>query len=385
MSALLIVERNLHSEFGHAASQIRALAHYARADRIDVATGRKVKVLPPSSIPENGSDRLYLHPVLASNREALSTSDPTALARAEAQSLRDICLSCGSGPNTRVVIPSASQPELRAALMLAAPDAPHITARILRVSDIGDLTEPEQNALRDALLKGWIHLSCETESLAQVLQTTFALPAAADFVLPCTVLPGDVPTSIKPKSDTFRVGLLGAPRGEKGSFRLPGIVLALAEQSRALPDAPKITLVVQTSVEPKARSLSMAVSLFRARLSPGNPSVEIIWGALTAQDYREQLFGLDAILLPYALNRYATSGSGMILDAVNAGLPVIHTRGMAMQELVSAGNALDATTDAEFAEAILRMAVSPEPFRAAAGQAHLEMLDRIARLPLDVG
>jgi hypothetical protein len=382
MSALLIIERNLHSEFGHAPSQIRALARYAEADRIDIATWRKVTVLPPSARPETGSDRLNLHPVLNSSREALNASNPAALARTEAEALRDILRRAGAGAGDQVVIPSATQPELRAALVLAAPGGPRIVARILRLGDVGDLTEGERGALRDALHQGWIHLSCETEQLAQAVQAQFGLPAAADFVLPCTVLPGDAAPVANRPGGAFCVGLLGAPRGEKGSYRLPGIVRAIAAQSSANSAAPRVKFVVQTSLELRARSLTMAISLLRARLSSRSLGIETIWGGLSAQDYRKRLFSLDAVLLPYDLDRYATSGSGVILDAVNAGVPVIHTRGMAMQELMSAGNALAATTDADFAAAILRMADNPVPYRAAAAQARVSMLDRIARLPL---
>jgi hypothetical protein len=382
MSALLIIERNLHSEFGHAPSQIRALVRYAGADRVDIATWRRVTALPPSAQPETGSDRLHLHPVLDSSREALNASDPAALARVEAEALRNIMRRAGIRAGDQVVIPSATQPELRTALVLATPGGPRIVARILRLGDVGDLTEVERGSLRDALHQGWIHLSCETEQLAQAVQAQFGLPAAADFVLPCTVLPGDAAPVARRLGGAFCVGLLGAPRGEKGSYRLPGIVRAIAAQSYANRGAPRVTFIVQTSLELRARSLTMGISLLRTRLSSRSVEVEIIWGGLSAQDYRQRLFGLDAVLLPYDLHRYATSGSGVILDAVNAGVPVIHTRGMAMQELMSAGNALAASTDAEFAAAILRMAQDPAPYRAAAAEARVSMLDRIARLPL---
>jgi hypothetical protein len=382
MSALLIIERNLHSEFGHAPSQIRAIARYAKADRIDIATWRKVTALPPSARPETGSDRLHLHPVLNSSREALNASDPVALARVEAEALRDIMRRAGTEAGDQVVIPSATQPELRAALVLAAAGGPRIIARILRLGDVGDLTEVERGALRDALHQGWIHLSCETEQLAQAVQARFDLPAAADFVLPCTILPGDAAPVASRRGGAFCVGLLGAPRGEKGSYRLPGIARAIAAQRSANSGAPRVTFIVQTSLEPRARSFTMAISLLRARLSSRSVGIEIVWGGLSAPDYRQRLFDLDAVLLPYDLHRYATSGSGVILDAVNAGVPVIHTRGMAMQELMSAGNAIAASTDTDFADAILRMAHDPAPYRAAAAQARVSMLDRIARLPL---
>ncbi len=71
----------------------------------------------------------------------------------------------------------------------------------------------------------------------------------------------------------------------------------------------------------------------------------------------------------------------MIIDAVNAAIPLIRTRGMAMSKLMSFGNGVEATTDDEVATAIFEMANDPEPFVAAAKHARSKIQARINQLP----
>ncbi|MDB9944214.1 hypothetical protein OAD19_04295 [Octadecabacter sp.] len=380
MSVILIVERMLYNEMGHLPGQIRSIAKFSAADDIHIITWHGLGELPASAVPDARPERVQLHCVFASPSEIKKSPDQTALVVSEAETLAKILADIGATSVDTIVIPSASPHDLRVAIALSQTGGAMVVARILALSILDDLNASDRDNLHTCQIAGHIHLSCETEEMQSAVREKFDIHCPADFVLPCSVLPGDdVPDRVQGPS--FRVGMLGGPRGEKGSFRLPSIVRSIAGQSRKMKDAPKVTLVIQASLNFRMRTLSMLVPLLRAKLTPGNPGVEIIWGAQSGEDYRRALFGLDCVLLPYRLDRYATSGSGMVIDAVNAEVPVIRTRGMAMSQRLSFGNGIEATTDEEIATAILEMAAQPAQFKHAAKQARAEMQARAADLP----
>ncbi|WP_417271139.1 hypothetical protein [Celeribacter sp.] len=380
MSVLLIVERNLHNEMGHLPGQIRAISQFSSAESIHVVTWSGTEKLPLSAQPDRQPERIRLHSVLVSSREVGKPTDPESLAKTEAQILTRIASEAGASISDTIVMPSAITHDLRVALEVAASDGPRIVARVLALTFFETLSTAEIDALRTHQKTGRIHLSCETEEFCEAVRDQFDLVCPADFVLPCNVLPNDsVPDRVP--SDTFRVGMLGGPRGEKGSYRVSAIVRSIAAHSRKMQNPSQVTLVVQTSLGLRMRTLSMLWPLLKAKLSSGNPRIEIIWGAQSKEDFRSTLFGLDCILLPYRLDRYATSGSGMIIDAVNAAIPIIRTRGMAMSKLMSFGNSLAVTTDDEIATAILDMAADPDPFVEAAKHARTALQARVSQLP----
>ncbi|MDB4197524.1 hypothetical protein N9777_04485 [Ascidiaceihabitans sp.] len=380
MTVILIVERVLHDEMGHFPGQIRSIANFSVAEDIHIITWTGLGELPASAQPAQRPERVQVHRVFASSSEVTKSTDQPALVESEAKSLTNIASNIGATSGDTIVIPSASKHDLRIALALQNDSGPRVVARILTLSILDDLSAPNRDALRKCQMDGRIHLSCETEEMQSAVREKFDIHCPSDFVLPCSVLSGDdVPDHVQGVS--FRVGMLGGPRGEKGSFRLPSIVRSIAAQSSKMKDAPKVTLVIQASLKFRMRTLSMLVQLLRAKLTPGNPCVEIIWGTQSGEDYRRALFGLDCVLLPYRLDRYATSGSGVVIDAVNAEVPVIRTRGMAMSQCLSFGNGIEAATDDEFAAAILEMAVQPAQFRQAAKQARDAMQARAADLP----
>lgn len=380
MSVIMIVERNLHNEMGHLPGQIRSIAKFSTADHIHIVTWSGLGQLPATALPEQGMEGVSVHYVLASSSAVKKAADPGALVAYEAEILTKIASESRATSDDVIVVPSSSSHELRVAIAMAQIDGPRIVVRILSLAILDELTKQEIDGLRKGQINRNIHLSCETEEMRDAVREKFDLDCPADFVLPCSVLPNDtVPDRVQNVS--FRIGMLGGPRGEKGSYRLQRIVRNIAAQSRKMLNPPKVTLVVQTSLNTQLRTLSMLVPLLRTKLTPGNPSVEIIWGAQSGEDYRRALFGLDCVLLPYRLDRYATSGSGMVIDAVNAEVPVIRTRGMAMSQCLSFGNGIEATTDDEFAAAILEMAAQPAQFRQGAKQARDAMQARAADLP----
>lgn len=380
MSLLFIVERNLRNQMGHFPGQIRAISQFSSAVNIHVITRSGTERLPFSALPDRQPERIKLHSVLVSQREAAKSKNPVSLATADAQNVIRIASEMGAVSSDTIIIPSGAPHDLRVALLIAVNDGPQIVVRILALSHFNVLTTAEIKELRIQQKADRIHLSCETEEMSQAVSDHFDLDCRADFILPCNVLPNDgVPN--RAQNGTFRAGMLGGPRSEKGSFRLPAIVRLIAKKSREMDDPPKITIVVQASLKLQMRTLTMLWHLLRAKLTPGNPQIEIIWGAQSNENYRAALFSLDCVLVPYRLDRYSTSGSGVIIDAVNAAIPIIRTHGMAMSKLMSVGNSIEVTKDDEIAAAILRMAVNPAPFFEATKHARSALQARVNQLP----
>lgn len=272
MSVLLIVVRNLHNEMGHLPGQIRAISQFSSAEKIHVITWSDIDKLPHSAQPDRQPERIKLHSVLVSSRDVTKPTDSGHLATTEAQTLTRIAYNAGAANNDTIVIPSAIPHDLRVAMILAASDeGPRIIARVLALTFFEALTQTEIETLRAQQKAGRIHLSCETEELCEAVRDQFDLVCPADFVLPCNVLPNDnVPDRVP--SCTFRAGMLGGPRGEKGSYRVTTIVSSIAAKSRAMDNPPKVTIVVQTSLGLRMRTLSMLWPLLRAKLTPGNPT-----------------------------------------------------------------------------------------------------------------
>lgn len=381
MSVMLIVERNLHSEMGHHPGQIRSIAAFSSADDIHVVTWKGLKQLPVLALPSNRREHLKVHYVLETSSAVKEIADVESLTVSEAQTLAQIVSKSGAARDDVIVVPSASAHDLRVAITLAETDGPKIILRIIALGVLYELSEEHRDAVRKFQVDGRIHLSCETEEMQDAVRSQYNIACHCDFILPCNILPDDG-VSENLRGASFRVGMLGGQRREKGSLRLGSFVRAIATQSRKISSPPKVTLVVQTTPKKKPmRTLITLKILLWAKILPGYPNVEILWGAQSSKDFHSVLCGLDCVLLPYELDRYTTSGSGMIIDAVNAALPVIRTRGMAMAKCLSFGNGIEATSDDEFARAILDMATNPAPYNAATQQARIAMHARYAELP----
>ena len=253
--------------------------------------------------------------------------------------------------------------------------------RILDLKSLKELSTEELNLLRKAQQSGTIHISCEAEEMTQVVHKKFKITCYTDFALPCSVLPNE-PIRSRENASELRVGILGAPRTEKGRKRFSGIIKSLIEKKRSRQIDTPVTVVTQSvPLRAHPRTVYKSTPLLFAKYTQRAVNVEILWGTQTNEEYRNALFDLDCVLLPYTLERYATSGSGMILDAVNAGIPIVRSAGMAMSSYVAYGNCIDAVSDDDFAHAILDIASKRDQFKIGAQKARAAMSDRMANLP----
>jgi glycosyltransferase involved in cell wall biosynthesis len=84
---------------------------------------------------------------------------------------------------------------------------------------------------------------------------------------------------------------------------------------------------------------------------------------LGKNEYENCLQTCDCMLFPYDKGTYQIRGSGIVSEAVAAGKPFICTQGTALEESISHGNGLVASSAAEFARGILKIGENLKVFK----------------------
>ena len=150
----------------------------------------------------------------------------------------------------------------------------------------------------------------------------------------------------------FSVLLLGGGRRDKGFHLLPDII---HEFDRINRNGVNVEFVVQ-----KPRTMDNLEN--HLRQLQGIPKVKVKANTLGKSEYENCLQACDCMLFPYDKGTYEIRGSGIVSEAVAAGKPFICTRGTALEESITHGNGLVASSAAEFAHGILRVAENTDLF-----------------------
>jgi len=83
--------------------------------------------------------------------------------------------------------------------------------------------------------------------------------------------------------------------------------------------------------------------------------VELMMNPLDHDAYYDHLVDADAVLIPYDPDRYRARSSGVLIEAMSAGKPVITTRGSWMETQVTAENAVLCDDSSKLGPALLEM------------------------------
>lgn len=393
---LLIVERKLVHNRGHHHTQISALSmllpdhemSFVAGDAYDGFLGaaagklatRSIKLAKLRSRLKFGNLFERLGAVLGTVKARHGLKLPFS---AFGVQLADLCQSLQLRPADLVVVPTGDLDTLESAVEASAilRDKPRFCLRFLN-SELGDRNEKIRSKRLRAILAKLppnVFLFTETEELAGYFRKDFNMPVEGGFYLPCS-MPIAMPPMAKIRGDRFRVGVFGEPRPEKGSMRLPGIVSALAELAEAGP-TPAVDFVIQGSVA-DFREGGIYGNLQKFQASKGSISVSSQYNRISPEEFEELFHSVDAVMLPYEKAIYSLQGSGVIQDAVAAHKPVIYTKGMSMIAFLSHGNGISATTDREFAEAILHVAANSLDFEAGTARAAYYFQETLVCNPL---
>jgi hypothetical protein len=363
---LLIVERKLRRNHGHHHTQIAAIESLLPHHEVMLLAGAGYDGFLPNpfcqiALSAGDTDRalrrlrhgFWPQRIAASLTLArLGRLFPTPRS-GYGDDLASACAAFELGPDDSVVVPSATLDDLAAAVDMAynLRDTPRFILRFidhhlgerratLRIQTARSLTKERSSK---------ISLFCETEEMAGSLSEILDHPVEGGFYLPCSLNPDEQQLRPSRKEEApLRVGVFGMPRPEKGMTRIPRIITATSK-------ATTVTSV-EFLVQGQSRDFESGGVFHSIGIPPGVVSVTRLIEALDPQTFKRMFLSADVILLPYDIAVYGLQGSGLVQDAVAAEIPLIHTKGMSMRRLLDHGNAVSATTDAEFAASILQIA-----------------------------
>lgn len=269
-----------------------------------------------------------------------------------------------SPEGSALLLPSAGYLDVRFVLEYLKQFEKHVRfyLRVLMPSVIGGLTASEVEELQDYITSGSIVLLTETKTLAEVFMKDYNLPDVVTLLLPCTFSPSKLAMAtnseyLNPK--VFRIGHMGSIRKDKGFEFAPKI---LANLSKGLTEQ-KRSFKIEYKMGTKWRKIyklwivRMELGLFLGSLKFKFRKLGISIKRLPNMSDNAKFASLfneiDIVVLPYDLERYASSGSGIVIDAVMKGKPIVYADGIGMAEHLNYGNAKSAKGVKDFANAIL--------------------------------
>jgi glycosyltransferase involved in cell wall biosynthesis len=174
-----------------------------------------------------------------------------------------------------------------------------------------------------------VRLATDSERLRDLLEELTTLPIE---VLPIPHVPPDTSDVPRPSDRARRCRLvsLGSARDEKGIYEILDAIRILHRDG--LGEAFEFVLQCNDTTPEVAR----AITAFRAERLP---YCELLTETLDAEAYYRQLHRADIVLLPYWRSIYTARTSGVFMEALAAGKPVIATRDSWMSDQLSANGA----------------------------------------------
>jgi len=177
----------------------------------------------------------------------------------------------------------------------------------------------------------YVHMYTDTEALSAAFHALVQLPGQFK-TLPVPFLIPQLPPQRHP--GTFRLGMLGPPRMEKGFGFLPTLLGILPAKAGERP----LELLVQTEASGGSAEVRAAMAMLEA-YAQNTPSPEalklcLLPGPLDAKAYASCFATLDCALALHASPKYAASSSGIFVEALHLGVPSIVFAGTWMGKLI---------------------------------------------------
>lgn len=354
-----IWERNLGAVGGHQGTVVKALRFL-----FPQLNARYVVAYEEGSASEAGSDYV---PILSPSGK-LKVAMTKSLA-ADSAAVAGLIATLDPTQLHKFLIPTANAIEIRVCLGVVALGVRNVRffCRALGMDTVDNLNEAERAALHRAIADGQVQLITEARELTDHLAKSEGIAAPDDLLLPCMILPDQkMPErSGAEGKHIYRLGYLGAARGEKGRDMVPPTMRALMARMRQHPRPYQIELTIQWATRHRGMLSAWLYRRRMARLFKGAMAgtapetapvvLRILPTILDGPDFIDLFAELDALFLPYDDRRYRNRGSGMIIDSTLAGLPFVYRPGLAMQRYQTAGNAEGARTAEGLADAVLKV------------------------------
>ncbi len=259
----------------------------------------------------------------------------------------DVELICGL-IDLRAQMPLLAQCKIHARLITLTPQLKLLSSQVEAT--------PAYRARIDARLAN-VHLYVETPAMQRHFASNFGL---VSDVYPYLLMPPAFHAATP--RDTAAFGYFGGKRNEKGFSRLVPILEQVA--ARLSPGSKPLSFFIHASdVSGKeAKSLQAA---FAALEAPGL-AITFVAGPLETAGYNQRFSQTDVALLPYTGARYGLSGSGIASEALAMGKALVYAQGMSCADFCGPENAIAASDNTSFANAILDMARNIDRYRAGA-------------------
>lgn len=182
-------------------------------------------------------------------------------------------------------------------------------------------TKKEQNLIEDLLSNNRVSFFTDSGQLTHAYRVNFRTERV--ITLPIPVLTAFKSQISLRKNKVRRIGFLGATRREKGFASIPAIIRAVCDKQFDSSEPVKFVVQVNTGAPPILASV--IAELEAMVLSPPSPSVlvELLSGPLDSDLYVETLQGLDVMLIPYEVEKYQHSTSGIFAECIVAGVPCV--------------------------------------------------------------
>jgi glycosyltransferase involved in cell wall biosynthesis len=210
-----------------------------------------------------------------------------------------------------------------------------------------------------------IRFHSDTNLLAEAFSNLTGLPfGVAPIPFNQTFLRKEIARPARPEGSCLVIAYLGDARVEKGYLDLPGVVAGLWEEY-VRPG--KIRFVIQSNFNvPGGEAGILAAQRKLARYD----AVELVDSALDASRYYGILTDADLVLVPYSADRYRLRSSGILVEAMAAGKPIVTSVGSWMATQVSADHSELFAGPTDLAPAVRRILRAwPEKAAAAAHRA----------------
>ena len=348
---LIILERRLFSAFGHERTQIKTINEYFKNTSSHVISCRNTNL--------NGvnlQNKMYLDlPNFDIKEEG---REPENYIRESAFKLESILKSKELKTKTILIIPSARSLEISILTLLFLENRfPKKILPIVRIHGINHLEDLPKKVLETFVKlvnNNLIKFCSETEELLNIIKKIFKVKTMRTLIFPVTV-----PLTHRPRKNikkiNINIGCLGGPRPSKGTREIPALIKELRKYVKKNNIDISVTFIVQMNKEKKKRTFIFCVKEFISRYISSLVKVKIIYGVASGDEYMKLMSSVDIFLLPYHRSQYAYTGSGFIIDALLLEKPIIHSKGIAMNELTNFKNAIAIEGKDDFSLAVIKI------------------------------
>ncbi|MGB7206923.1 MAG: hypothetical protein WBD37_15740 [Anderseniella sp.] len=173
------------------------------------------------------------------------------------------------------------------------------------------------------------------------------------------------------------VAVLGTVRREKGHGRLEAIGRAYHKLSK-IKSLPILMFNIHTGAIKNGRLFKRMVK----GLDRWNINYSLHKQSADVAGHWQCLAGSHIVLIPYEADRYTDRGSGVCIDAIAHGRPLIVSGRCTLEEYLRGGNGLSAESEEEFAQRIAQIAESHKAFAEGSLQLASEFRARQKNHPL---